>query len=292
MASSQLPHGHDLDRTGVAISTSVSVVITPSALSDAWMDQVEKAAARAGLTVAVTEDASNLGDAPPDLIIISNPLTAADSHGLGVSEASRMLAHAAFFSQRSVNTLTDASFTASAAASDQGPLPFLEAPPDRPRHSTRPGDPLAIYETGAPAAGIPFPWSFEIFALDPKATLLDSHVEIELVGRARYLVHGPYFWLTPGRWKAILEFGVDEGATDRRFRAEWGGPTGHTDLPFTPTCPGRYSVELEYDFTEPSACELRLVLTESVLSGTLHLYNVEVELLSPTIDTQDGLPAS
>lgn len=140
---------------------------------------------------------------------------------------------------------------------------------------------LEIYGSGLPAIGARSDWSPEIFSYDAKASAsAGAPGELHIPGRARCLFHGPYFFLTAGRWRATVRFSVDEDAALRNLRLEWGGAHQFAELAFCPGKAGLYEAVLEHDWIVPEAGEIRLILTESALQGRISLFGVHVEMIA------------
>lgn len=138
---------------------------------------------------------------------------------------------------------------------------------------------LGIYRDGPPQPGSKHPWRPSTFVLDPKHRASPSgDICIDLVGRARCLIHGPYVALPAGRWKAVVRFAVDEAACGHRLRFEWGSHDSFTSLESIVGRPGHFQAELTHIIAQSSLSEFRLILPESSLGGVLTFEGVDIEL--------------
>ena len=112
-----------------------------------------------------------------------------------------------------------------------------------------------------------FTWPVEIFAFHPTALVEGRPGEFDLTGRPKFLVSGPYLWMPAGTWTARIRFSIDNGASKRRFRLDWGSITEWTEQHCTPEHSGMYEMELTHTFAQPESCEIRFLITEGCFSG-------------------------
>lgn len=142
---------------------------------------------------------------------------------------------------------------------------------------------LSIYREGPPQPGSVSLWVPGAFIIDPNhQTSSSGDVCIDLAGRARCLVHGPYVTLPAGQWKATVRFTVDAAASLHRFRFEWGGQTDFTSFEASPGKPGHFRAELNHAISQSGLSEFRLILPESSLAGALTFAGVDIELCGDT----------
>ena len=142
---------------------------------------------------------------------------------------------------------------------------------------------LAIYREGPLRPGVTYTWAPADFTIDPKHERVDASadIRIDLTGRARCLVHGPYVALPKGRWRATVRFSVDASACRHPFRFEWGALAQFGSFEAFPEKPGHFLVEIAHTFDEAALCEMRLILPESSLAGVLTLEGVGIEMIEP-----------
>ena len=144
---------------------------------------------------------------------------------------------------------------------------------------------LAIYRDGPLRPGVIYSWSPADFSLDPSHESSDAStdIRIDLTGRARCLVHGPYVALPKGHWQATVRFSVDASACRHRLRFEWGPLAQFASFETSPGKPGHFAAQITHDFDEAALSELRLILPESSLAGFLTLEGVEIEMTEPAL---------
>lgn len=148
-----------------------------------------------------------------------------------------------------------------------------------PGDDLKPDQALSIYREGPPRPGVNYLWQPSNFVIDLKhRTSSSGDACIDLTGRARCIVHGPYVALPAGRWRAVVRFAVDEAASRHRLRFEWGGQDHFTSFEAIAGRPGHFQAELSHTIAQSSLSELRLILPESSLAGTLTFEGVDIEL--------------
>lgn len=104
--------------------------------------------------------------------------------------------------------------------------------------------------------------------------------EMDLTGRPRFLIHGPYIVMPPGRWKAVFRLSFDRPGSRVRFRLDWGGQTEYDSEEFTPGRPGLFEIEMDYVWREPAPAEFRILTLEGVFDGRLTFGGVKVSRIS------------
>jgi len=78
---------------------------------------------------------------------------------------------------------------------------------------------LAIFARGAPPVGHSAQLPLGMFAFDDRHARSGLPIgHVHLMGRARYLLYGAYYWLPRGVWRAAVEFSVDAEAAGHNFR--------------------------------------------------------------------------
>ncbi|WP_428153200.1 hypothetical protein [Brevundimonas sp.] len=140
---------------------------------------------------------------------------------------------------------------------------------------------LALYSEGPLRTGIVYSWSPADFSIDPRHEYADTStdIRIDLTGRARCLVHGPYVALPKGIWRATVRFSVDASACRHQLRFEWGPLAHFASFETSPGKPGHFTAQITHSFQEAGLCELRLILPESSLAGFLTLQGVDIEMI-------------
>lgn len=286
------------------------IVLTPSADDEGWRREIAHAASAAGLTaniarvlddadqgdpqhVFVTEDAALALAADPSAIIaiLPEPETAPDAvaqvHGLhaphSVWHASTLLARATDLARNH----------AIVTATDLGRNPRLlrlfgdmeVVPPKSIAEASRQpavAAAFSLYRDGGLAEATPIPWSEKLFVYDDKSSRdWPEWGVLDVTGRPRMLVWGPYVALPAGIWRAVIRFSVDTSAAGRQFRIDWGTRTACISEYVTPGLQGQYEIALDWAFEEADAAEIRVILTEGCFTGTFIFQGMTVQRIRP-----------
>jgi hypothetical protein len=292
------------------------IVLTPSADDDGWRREITRAASAAGLKtnivhsldptgyddpaqLFITEDAAIALAAKPSSIIaiMPEPETApdavAETHNTyaphSVWHASILLARAAELAKdHAVVTATDLARrpTMLRLFGDMEVIP----PASIAEASRQPAVAAAfgVYRSGSLADTLPIPWSEKLFIYDERASrdwsewgLLDT------TGRPRMLVWGPYVALPAGVWRAVIRFSVDDAASRRQLRFDWGTRTACVSEYVTPGQGGAYEMSLDWLFEEADAAEMRLILTEGSFMGTVMFQGITVQRVPSTLIAEE-----
>lgn len=140
---------------------------------------------------------------------------------------------------------------------------------------------LAPYSEGPPTHGVGTTMPLEMFKLDDRHDRSGYPVgDLDITGRARYLLHGSYHWLPRGLWRVTVTLAVDADAGAHAYRVEWGELSSFSQHSFRPNRAGRYSLTIDYRFEVASATELRIVLAQGSLGGRLIIENISLELVA------------
>jgi hypothetical protein len=137
---------------------------------------------------------------------------------------------------------------------------------------------LDVYLTVPPAAGARAIWPTDLFTY-PAGRTIDRPLQIDLTGRPRVLVFGPYIDLPAGNWRATIRISADPEGGRIRLRLEWGQGEGMTATSVTIRAPGHYAVSLEQGWLGQGPAEVRIWLEEASFGGRLTLVDVEVDRL-------------
>ncbi len=136
---------------------------------------------------------------------------------------------------------------------------------------------LTLY--GRPDAAVT--WGPSFFTFDPRNAEQGPRTgEMDLTGRPRFLIHGPYIVMPPGRWKAVFRLSFDRPGSRVRFRLDWGGQTEYDSEEFIPGKPGQFEIEMDYVWREPAPAEFRILVMEGVFDGRLTFGGVKVSRMS------------
>ena len=289
----------------------VWIVLTPSADDDAWKAAIRMAVETAGLVLRDADDQTPASSDDPErevwltsdchvveslgrrptAVLIPRPETSPEAIGerLGifppqsVTHASLLLARAVAQDARRTRIITARDI---AAARGQ-PIVLTEGlsvvpPAPRPVDPVRPAVQVALefFAAGTPVPGLQVVWSERIFRYDQRAARLAQHIgDLDITGRPRILVYGPYLAMPPGRWQARIRFLVNATAAGKEFRLDWGSPSDFATLLMTPPHSGVFEVDLEHDWPAVDLGEIRLWLMEGAFDGVLHFQGANVTFL-------------
>lgn len=124
-------------------------------------------------------------------------------------------------------------------------------------------------------------WQACLFTLDAKHTTTSGAQRLDVTGRPRFLVFGPYFTLTPGRWRASFTLSFDAYAAQMKYWIDWGGVDDYTRTEVRPGRAGLYNISLDYLVSKPEPMELRIILTEGAFDGVLEFSGALIERVLP-----------
>lgn len=284
------------------------IVITPTANRADWFDAIKLGAHLAGKdTVATWLDGYDQGRSAKDIVVVTDDAAMALEN-----EASDIvvLMPDPWSASEAIEATTGTEFPASAVQASQW---LAQAADLAPRYRIvgsnqmhTPGAPLELFSdiivktpssVSAHGGGSPRPgpagvfrdfyakgspedvasnWPLELLAYHT-ASLIDGRLgQFDLTGRPRFLVTGPYLWMPAGTWTAKVRFGLDDDASRRRFRLDWGGVEHWTEQYFTPDHGGNYEMELTHTFARAEPCEVRLVITEGCFTGRVDFISVMI----------------
>ncbi len=274
------------------------VVLTPSVDHEGWLKALAQTADQSGREFSqlwvkpepratslppalyVTHDAAVVEDADPAdvVVIMPQPETAAEKiaelydlylpHSMYT--ASMFLSKAAALGTQT-RMLTAHQLARNPKQIELFPGVIVE-PPLPERGQTRPAvsTALSMYRLGRPQPGLTVSWSERLFVYEPKSCVEGAQLGmLDISGRPRTLVFGPFLALPPGRWKAIMRFAIDEPATQYPFRFDWGLATDYVEETVTPVEPGVYEIELEHAVEELGYWQFRVVLSQGAFDGKL-----------------------
>jgi len=279
------------------------VVIPPFRHDTAWQAALATAVAEAGLTLHNFETASS--DAPindPQAVILTvdacqplaagvpaealaGLLTGPGLHLEGDEAPDALPVHIATFSDligRIGLLPADRVFRAADFASGsvevlsgvklQRPNLAPVAPPLSPRLQAV-SEAFALLDPARPQAT----WAPELFNYDSRTIPGGSPGQLDLTGRLRFMITGPYITLPPGRWRATYRLIFDKPGSRLRFRIDWGSQSDFVSEEFTPGRPGVFEIVQDYVWTERAPCELRVIVLEGVFDGRMTFSGAEIK---------------
>ena len=126
-------------------------------------------------------------------------------------------------------------------------------------------------------------WSTTLFSYDSRnPKVVDGRIDV--TGRPRPLVFGPYVCLPPGKWRIEVRFAVNKETAHHHYRLEWGDMANYTIVPFSPSKPGYYSLSATYDWSYVAAAEVQIAISESSLGGEFQFMGASLERVLPDDD--------
>lgn len=285
------------------------IVLTPSATAESWRDLISGAAAEQGLkTVSWSHDlaASVLADdktlilaesvAParaagvvPATIILTDPESGTEATcqvNAGAFPQSfwiSSLVHAEACDVGDSTALHGGPMIAGQAQFEVLPGLWVTPPglPDRRGGRRAAAKAMKLFRAGRPTPGMSAPIASNLFLFDDKISAREDSTLIDLTGRPRILVYGPYFALPPGMWRITARFDIDEAAAKKRFRFDWGTQTDCRSETYALGEAGAYAVTIDYGFTQPVCSEFRVILMEGALDGQINFLGATVEMVGP-----------
>lgn len=142
---------------------------------------------------------------------------------------------------------------------------------------------LDFYAALPPAPGATAKWPLEAFhyPLVTRDGLIDTgDPAVDLTGRARTLVYGPYTYLTPGHWEVEVTIDIAPDGGGAHLQFEWGANPNFVSVPGSITKSGIYSVKLRRSWRESCPSEMRIKTVQPHFHGRFKLLAVSVRLLS------------
>lgn len=132
-----------------------------------------------------------------------------------------------------------------------------------------PEGPLAIYACLPVKPGATASWSPEVYK--SPMSILPGVGSIDLTGRDRLLIQGPYFEITPGSWSLTADFEIEAPAFGIPLAFEWGHDADVVRLTETIRRPGLYRVTLEHVWVDANHADFKVLLTQPTFQGGLRL---------------------
>lgn len=133
-------------------------------------------------------------------------------------------------------------------------------------------DAVALFDPASPKAT----WSPALFNYNSRRAAGGGFGELDLTGRPRCLLAGPYIVLPMGRWRATYRLTFDQGGSRARFRVDWGGVESFSSEEFVPGRAGAFELVQEYVWSSRAPAEIRVILLEGVFDGNVTFSGAEV----------------
>ncbi|WP_428151664.1 hypothetical protein [Brevundimonas sp.] len=265
-------------------AAALCVLVTPSAAGNAWQEVLVARAVQLGWPVtdmAANPDAlatTGLVFVQSHLAMLGFPIsarvvivdtTATDTVDPGqpasphiVAIRSQVLVEAEMAAAAGAAVLNAARYVLNVPV--MGSVERREGAPYR-IHPSVSESPLAYFDDTAP--GTFANWSPRWFAYTNGFEGTEDEPRIDMTGRMRPMVHGPYLHLPAGRWKVDLNFTVDPEKAHAPLLFEWGSGVEFCRIMTEIRYRGAYSVSLDRIWEEPDAVQLRIWPAHPVFEG-------------------------
>lgn len=124
-------------------------------------------------------------------------------------------------------------------------------------------------------------WSSAAFNFDPRNKVSAPILgELDVTGRPRFLVSGPYLLMPSGRWRATIRLSFDHHLSRAGFRVDWGGVDTYASHEFHPQRAGVFELALDHHWEAPASAELRVLVLEGVFHGAMTFHGATIEKVS------------
>lgn len=157
--------------------------------------------------------------------------------------------------------------------------------------------PLSIFETLPIATGASAFWEPELFSYPSGSEMEGGSPDIDLTGRARVLVFGPYVCLPEGWWSIEINVAVETFGSMVPLMFEWGAGDYFVSHTACVTKPGEYRITLSRRWGEIEQAQVRIWLTQPLFQGHLTFIgsrvtrSADVERRSMTPEVKEALSA-
>ncbi|WP_374386179.1 hypothetical protein [Brevundimonas sp.] len=124
-------------------------------------------------------------------------------------------------------------------------------------------------------------WSSAAFNFDPRNKVSAPTLgELDVTGRPRFLVSGPYLLMPSGGWRATIRLSFDHHLSRAGFRVDWGGVDTYASHEFRPQRAGVFELALDHHWEAPASAELRVLVLEGVFHGAMTFHGATIEKVS------------
>lgn len=148
---------------------------------------------------------------------------------------------------------------------------------------------LDIYKSLPPSVGAEADWPLSVFnyPIMTSEGLFDTGKPlIDLTGRARTIVYGPYTFLTSGLWEVEVKMMIDPDGGRSHLRFEWGSNPDYVGSTATVSRSGVYSIRLQRYWPTIGHSEMRVKAIQPHFHGRFELLSVNVRLLSEALPVE------
>lgn len=127
-------------------------------------------------------------------------------------------------------------------------------------------------------------WPPESFRYDMRESELRERVnKMDVAGRMRHLVWGPYVVLPAGCWRARVRLAFDQWSCRQEFYFEFGSAKDFVRQAFTPGREGLYEIIADATWSRPVKAEARVVMIESSVGGMFEFLGASVEFCGDAV---------
>lgn len=136
--------------------------------------------------------------------------------------------------------------------------------------------PLQIFDRLPIPIGASAEWEPEIFNYPVGQAMEGGTPDMDLTGRARVLVFGPFVYLPEGLWTVSINLTVDplNGRVPLRF--DWGDEGDFVSHNVFVTKPGQYTITLARDWIAVTPAQIRIWLTQPLFQGRLSFEGCQI----------------
>lgn len=130
------------------------------------------------------------------------------------------------------------------------------------------------------APGTSWDWRDAFIATSPEYKP-DENGWVDLTGRARHILTGPFIFIQPGIWNVVMDIEVDVETGVPRFAFQWGGASLEKTL-FTTLVrkSGRYQVSVDAKISKLDAAHCLVATDAAQLQGFLRLDSFKLTYVS------------
>lgn len=146
---------------------------------------------------------------------------------------------------------------------------------------------LGLYEGLPNSARFGVNWSQDVFSYLLGERLTGGSPEVDITGRARMLLHGPYIHLFNGQWRVKLKFEVNTEGLAIPLVVEWGHGGEFALQEVTISRSGVYELEMTQGWRNVAPAQVRIQVIRPSFGGRLRVLDCRVDRL-PDADLDSG----
>lgn len=140
--------------------------------------------------------------------------------------------------------------------------------------------PLALFDQMPVPAGATANWAPHWFSYPEGVKRVADTPWIDMTGRMRPLLFGPYIHLPVGRWRADVDFAVNPEGGHAPLLFEWGAGNDYCRIMTDVTHPGTYRIHLDRIWHDHGSAQLRVWAAHPVFEGLLNFQSCRVTRVS------------